>query len=69
MIEQCGAIVDLAKASGILTDNSKAGIAASKKEDWVNKRTDLWTQIDKNIFPYLASCKSYESSITELNYS
>ena len=26
----------------------------------VNKRTDLWTQIDKNIFPYLASCKSYE---------
>jgi len=55
-----GTITDVAKASGILTDNSKAGIAASKKEDWVNKRTDLWTQIDKNIFPYLASCKSYE---------
>ena len=47
------------KASGILKDNSKEGIALEKKEAYFNKRTDLWTQIDKQLTPYLASSKSY----------
>jgi len=54
-----GTITDVARASGILQDNSKEGIALAKKEAYFNKKTDLWTQIDKRLTPYLASGKSY----------
>jgi len=52
-----GTITDVAKASGILKPTSKEGIAQEKKEAYFNKRTDLWTQIEKQLTPYLASCK------------
>lgn len=55
-----GSITDVAKASGILKDTTKAGLAQEKKEAYFNKRTDLWTQIDKQLTPYLASGKSYD---------
>ena len=54
-----GTITDVAKYSGILQDNSPAGKRAAKKEEHFNKRTDLWTQIDKSLTPHLASSKSY----------
>ena len=54
-----GTITDVSRATGILRDKSSAGQAAEKKEAYFNKRTDLWTQIDKQLTPYLASGKSY----------
>jgi sodium/hydrogen exchanger 8 len=55
-----GAITDVAKVSGILTDTSKEGLKAQKKEDYFSKKSDLWTQIDSHLTPWLASAKSHE---------
>lgn len=55
-----GAITDVAKVSGILTDTSKEGIRAQKKEDYFSKKSDLWTQIDGHLTPWLASGKSHD---------
>lgn len=55
-----GAITDVAKASGILTDTSKEGLKAQKKEDYFSKKGDLWTQIDTQLTPWLASAKAHE---------
>jgi len=55
-----GTITEVAKASGVLKETSTAGVAKEKKEAYFNKRTDLWTQIDKQLTPYLASGKSYD---------
>jgi len=55
-----GAITDVAKASGILQDTSKEGLKQARNEMYFSKKTDLWSQIDKQLTPYLASSKSHE---------
>jgi len=55
-----GAITDVAKVCGILTDTSKDGIKAQRKEDYFSKKQDVWTQIDAQLSPWLASVKANE---------
>ena len=55
-----GAITDVAKVCGILTDTSKEGIRAQKKEDYFSKKQDTWSQIDAHLTPWLASVKAHD---------
>merc|ERR1711865_567961 len=58
-----GAITDVAKVCGILSDTSTEGLRAQKKEDYFNKKHDTWSQIDLHLSPWLAATDAHRGRV------